>query len=258
MRVMRVAIWPLILLLALPLVQASDVAREQRIAEQIEDAILVGDSVRLDANGGEFLAIHTEAESPRRGSVLLLHGMGAHPDWPDIIYPLRSELPAMGWETLSIQLPIAAADAGYGAYAPLFGEARERIDAGLVWLRERGSGPVFLLAHSLGSAMAVDYLAHSPGDEVVGGLVAIGLSANPAKPGSGTLAALAGLRVPVLDLYGSEDMAGVRNSADARRKAAAANPAFSQRQVDGADHFFQGRDTALVALVNEWLRQAAR
>ena len=87
--------------LAVPAV-ASDLEKEKRWAAQIEDSLMTGESVELRAGDTPFLGLFTEA-SHGSGSraALVVHGMGAHPDWPDVIYPLRSELPEYGWATLS-------------------------------------------------------------------------------------------------------------------------------------------------------------
>lgn len=249
----------ILVMMAMP-VLASDLAREQRMAEQIEDAILVGEPIRLKAGDSEFLAIHTEADGERKGSVLLLHGTGVHPDWPDVIYPLRSELPAAGWETLSIQLPVAAAGAEHGEYLRLFPQARERIDAALGFLLEEDARPVFVIGHSLGSAMAADYLGAGAGHAgEVAGFVAVGLSANVQGAQTGVAADLAKIMMPVLDLYGSEDLPAVRDTAPDRVKIAgdAGNAHYQQLQVDGANHFFNGRDDELVEVVAGWLQQSS-
>ena len=245
------------MMLALP-VLASDLAREQRMAEQVEDAILVGEPIRLKAGDSEFLAIHTEADGERKGSVVLLHGTGVHPDWPDVIYPLRTELPVAGWETLSIQLPVAAADAEHAAYLRLFPQARERIDAAVGFLLEQDARPVFVVGHSLGSAMAADYLAAGAGHAgEVAGFVAVGLSANVQGAQTGAAADLARITMPVLDLFGSEDLPAVRDTAADRVKIAgdAGNAHYQQLQVDGANHFFNDRDDELVEAVAAWLQQ---
>ena len=39
------------------------------------------------------------------GAILLLHGEGHTPDWPQTIQPLRTYLPERGWSTLSLSLP---------------------------------------------------------------------------------------------------------------------------------------------------------
>lgn len=69
-----------------------------------------------------------------------------------------------------------------------------------------------------------------------------------------TLAQLPHIKTPLLDLYGSEDLPEVLDSA-ADRAAAAGRAAgdYSQLQVAGADHFFDGEETELLEAVNGWL-----
>ncbi|MDX1594365.1 MAG: DUF3530 family protein, partial [Gammaproteobacteria bacterium] len=108
---------------------ASDKAKEQRWADQIVDQLIEGEPVWLEAGEDRFLAILTEADGEPRGSVILMHGMGVHPNWPQVIYPLRTELPRLGWTTLSLQMPVLPNDAEAVAYVPLFDEVAPRIDA---------------------------------------------------------------------------------------------------------------------------------
>jgi len=251
----RLPLLPLLLLLLSPLAGAADLAREARIAAEIADAILDGATTRLRAGEVEFLAIHTEPTAAEtRGGVILLHGRGAHPDWNDVVHPLRVGLPDAGWHTLSIQLPVAAADAPNEAYAALIPEATPRIAAALAFYREREIRPVAIVAHSLGARMAASYLAGA-GDAPVAAFVAIGLPADPKEPEAGTLGALARIRTPTLDLYGSRDLDAVLGSVVQRAQAArrAGNPVYEQVEVPGADHFFRGLDGELVSRVAGWL-----
>ena len=41
----------------------------------------------------------------KKGAVLLLHDTEQHADWPEVIRPLRKNLPKSGWYTLSVNLP---------------------------------------------------------------------------------------------------------------------------------------------------------
>ncbi len=244
-----------LLLLFCNLAPASDLARERRIAEQIEDAILVGEPVRLQAGDLDFLAIHAPANrgSPR-GAVILLHGMGANPDWTDVIQPLRSELPEHGWETLSLQMPVASTDAPSKAYLALIPEAGPRIGAAVSFLKQGGVSNMVLIGHSLGARMGAEYLAQGAVPEIRA-FVAIGMSARKDRPNSGTLGALQGIGIPVLDIYGSRDLDSVLQSAPARAAAArkANNAEYRQTEIAGADHFFHGLEDTLVARVNAWL-----
>ena len=86
---------------------ASDLEREKRMADEIVDAILDGDPIFLNANNHDFLAIYTQSvvddERERvKGTVIILHGRGFHPDWQDAINPLRVGLTEHGWNTLSV------------------------------------------------------------------------------------------------------------------------------------------------------------
>lgn len=144
----------LILALASLSANASDFIKERRWAAQLKDNLVVGDAIRLQAGTVDFLAIYTPASGKiQRGGVILLHGLGAHPDWPDVISPLRMELPERGWATLSLQLPIRSNDARLDEYPPMFPAANERISAGIQFLREQGILNVALVGHSLGAAM---------------------------------------------------------------------------------------------------------
>ena len=240
-----------------PPVQASDLAREGRIAAELAGAILEGDVRRLKAGEADFLAIDKASTTGEtRGAVVLLHDRGAHPDWPDVIHPLRVGLPTAGWRTLSIQLPVAAADAPDGAYETLVTEAGPRIAAAATFLREgEARQPVVLVGHGLGARMASDYLASAPADSVQA-FVAIGLPAGP-REAAGTLDALAKSRVPTLDLYGGRDLDTVGAGAPARRQAAqrAGNLAYQQIEVPGADHAFTGMGDTLLARVRAWLHR---
>lgn len=91
---------------------SSDIAKERRWAEQVEDGLLDGDVVWLDdGKGHEFLGVLTEGDADSGRAVLLVHGIGVHPNWPDVIYPLRAGLLEAGITSLSIQMPILANEA---------------------------------------------------------------------------------------------------------------------------------------------------
>lgn len=234
---------------------AADLTREARIATQISDAILEGEPVWLQAADTRFMAIYTaSAVEPPAGALLLLHGRDAHPDWPDVIYPLRTRLPAQGWATLSIQLPVSAPDAPAGAWQGDLPLGAARIDAAAAWLAAKDFDQPVVIGHSLGARTAAEYLGGLHGRPApVQGFVAIGLTANPADTEHGTLKALNHIHLPVLDLYGDQDFGGVIHSAAARRQAAGDAARYTQVQTPGADHFFRGRDDQLVERVTTWL-----
>ena len=105
--------------------------------------------------------------------------------------------------------------------------------------------------------MAAYYLANikQPLPDSVVGFAAVGMGrGNPDGHGK-NIEHLAQINLPVLDLYGSEDLEGVLASAPERAAAARGNKRYQQVMVDGADHFFEGHDDALIEAVHQWLRQ---
>ena len=233
---------------------ASDVEKEKRWADQIVDALIEGDAVWLQAGTHEFLGIYTEAEdSDSKYGAIILHGIGVHPDWQQVVYPLRTRLPSLGWHTLSLQMPILPNEAKTGDYAPLMVEVAPRLDAGAAFLREKGVTKFVVIGHSLGATMAAYYL--STGDRKVQGFVAVGMPAGIEQSDIATAEMIAEIKVPLLDLYGSQDLAEVLAAAPLREavKSKGAGGPYRSQVVEGADHFFDGQEDALVAAVNAWL-----
>jgi pimeloyl-ACP methyl ester carboxylesterase len=245
-RVLHALLW---LAAAFPAL-ASDQAREQAFADEIVDFLVVGDPVWLEADGRRFLGLYTEA-GEAGDAVLLMHGRGVHPNWPQVIFPLRDGLPATGWATLSIQMPIAGREAPMNDYLDLLPEVPGRIDAALSWLRAQGHERIVLVGHSLGAAMGAYYFADAP-DADVAGFVAIGLSPFD-EPQLRIMDVLGQIGIPLLDVYGGADFDEVRDSA-AERAAAASNTArFEQIEVADADHYFTDHAPELRDAVRQWL-----
>jgi len=188
--------------------------------------------------------------------VILIHGIGAHPAWPDIIEPLRVNLSEHGWSTLSLQMPILGNEANVQDYLPLMPEAPGRIQAGVDYLKSKGVKNIVIIAHSMGTTMANTYLANKP-DPAVHGYIAIGMS-NPLPKQYDNEAALGKIKMPMLDLYGSQDLEGVL--AFARARAASArkvNKRYTQLMIEGANHFFTDMQDVLVKRIRGWLKKNA-
>ncbi len=233
-----------LMLFAVPLAQATDLAKEQRWKEQVIGDLFDGEPVSLTDGSNEFLGLLTLAEPAGESAVIVLHGVGVHPDWPQIINPMRVRLAEDGRTTLAIQLPVLANDAEEGAYDAIIGDAAPRIAAAVAYLREQGAREVFIVAHSMGTRMAADFLVGT--DQQIRGFVAIGMNV-------GGVEYLDRIKVPMLDIYGSEDLEGVRASAPDRAARAAGNADYSQQIVDGADHFFNDMEAQLYEIVKAWI-----
>jgi len=234
-------------------VQASDLDKEKRWVEQIVDFLIDGEAEWLDLGKHKALAIYTEASTDSvRGGVIIIHGSGVHPNWQDVIQPLRTELPKNGWATLSIQMPVLRNEAEYQEYAPLFDEVAPRINAAVKNLQAKGIKKISIVAHSLGSAMSAYYLANNKNTGIQS-FVAIGMPGPRDDKRMDTVLALQNIKLPVLDLYGEKDLDYVLESSKMRKEAGSKNNNYSQQVVKGADHFFVNKNTELVTQVNSWL-----
>jgi len=190
----------------------------------------------------------------RKGGVTL-HGTGIHPDWQQVIQPLRVGLTEHNWNTLSIQMPILPNEAEYPEYAPLYDEVAPRIDAAIKYLKDNGAKEIVLIGHSQGAAMTAYYLSTSKQD--VKGFVAIGMASFADDPRMNSIKALEKINVPILDIYGDDDLEGIIKSIDARAQAAkkAGNKNYTQVEVAGSNHFFDDREEQLVEVVADWLEK---
>jgi predicted esterase len=232
---------------------ASDFAKEQRWADQVVDFIMDGEAAWLGVDNREILSIYTASEEDSDKALIVMHGTGVHPDWNQVIQPLRVEMPLRGWHTISIQMPVLPNEASHDDYAPLFVEVPPRIEAAIAFLQGLGIKNIVLVGHSLGSLMASYYLSTSANDAVKG-FVAIGMPGSSSHDQMNALKTLSGVEVPILDLFGSMDLAEVLESTRAK-KLAAQRAAFEQVEVKGANHFFDNYEEELVDTVDDWLRR---
>lgn len=250
MRVLLVVI----LVLSLPQsLHATDIEREQRWVDQTIDLIFDGAPVFLEAEGHRFLSIYTESESTSSKGMIVLHGTGFHPDWAQVVQPVRVSMAESGWNTLSIQLPILEKSAAYEDYIALYPEVPGRIQVAVDFLHEQGMNTLVIVAHSQGATMASYYLANS--EHSIQAFVAVGMSAQHRQPSVNSAESLKSINIPVLDIYGSRDFPTVLETAEQRGRAAAHNPGYTQTVIANAYHFFDDtqHERELLNTVATWL-----
>ena len=228
----------------------SDLAKEKRWEEQILPSLMVGEAVKLKAGGVEFLGLYAEpATEKAKGAVILLHGMGVHPAWPDVIEPLRMELPEHGWHTLSLQMPILDNEAEEKDYSPLFPEVPFRIQAGVDYLKSKGISNIVISGHSTGATMAFYYLATTR-DPAVKTFAILSCGTGIQKDArSNTLENFKKIQgVNIVDVYGSEDTKKVLSALTQRKSLAPEihGMRYQILKINGAGHFYRERQGELV------------
>ncbi len=249
----------LLICLTAPGLYASDLAKEKRWADQIVDALITGDAEWLPVGDIKVLSIYTPSETEStRGAAIILHGIGVHPDWPDVIHPLRTRLPENGWATLSVQMPILPNEASGMDYLPLLPEVAPRMEAAIEFLTGQGIDNIVVIAHSLGTVMTSYYLSKQPAPKFRG-FVGISMSEIGTDSRMSNVAMLKNITIPLLDLYGSLDETHVLDYRQQRQASAstAKNKAYRQVEIKDANHFYNGKDDELVEVIQNWLTQYA-
>jgi len=189
--------------------QASDEKREADFADEISKTLTVGKSVWLEAASRKFLALYTETEKPdTKGTVIILHDSGGHPDQQTVIHALRTVLPEHNWATLALQMPLREIGADKNEYYALLPEAYARIEAGIKYLKQNGAQNIVLAGYGLGGLIAVSAL-NRPISEIKA-LVTISLPVPDTDSKTAqTLALIKAIKIPMLDIYGALDVYNV-------------------------------------------------
>jgi len=232
----------------------SDLAKEKRWEAQIVDSLLVGEAIKLNANNVEFLGLYAEPTTEKvKGAVILLHGMGGHPAWPDVIDPLRMQLPELGWHTLSLQMPILGNEATAKDYPPLLLEVPARIQAGVNYLKIKGINNIVLSGHSIGATMASFYLSthRDPAVKTFAILSGgFGVLKDKLMDSINHFRNIKG--VNIFDIYGSEDLKpvleviGIRSSLGKKLH----KDHYRLIKVHGANHFYRDKQEELIKVLN--------
>ncbi len=220
-----------------------DYERENRWAEQVLPSILVGDPVWIEqANGHKYLAIYTEADDPR-GAIIVGHGRGWNPDF-ELYGILRMKLAEQGYTTLAIQLPVLGSGAKVGDYIPTYDDAGERYELAARFLMGKGYEDVAIVSHSLGATMANEYLIRSE-ETPIKAWVFISIING--------LQEMFRIKIPVMDVYGSEDWVITQVGGYERKQQIVKVPGSRQVVLQDAPHFFEGKEDELTAAIVDFL-----
>ncbi len=219
-----------------------DYAREARWASEVVPQIVAGDAVWLaPPDRPRVLAIFTEPAGVPKGAVIVVHGLGVHPDW-NLIGDLRTKLADRGYATLAVQMPVLAADAPRDAYRDLFDDAGTRITAALAWLRAKGFANVAIVSHSMGASMTDAFLARGDATAIVA-WAPVGMLVAFTKPP----------RMPVLDVVAERDFPEALAAAKSRASALPRDACSKSVSIAGTDHYMDGATTPLAEAIRGFL-----
>jgi alpha/beta superfamily hydrolase len=219
-----------------------DYEREARWEQEVIPAIVVGDAIHLaTATRPRVLAIVTAPTGSAKGAVIVLHGLGVHPDW-GLIGALRARLADDGYLTLSVQMPVLAADVSRDDYGVTLPEAGERIAAAIRYLSARGLAKIAIVSHSYGATMANAYLAR-PGHAAIAAWIPMGMFGSFEAPP----------KQPILDIVAERELPQVRASAPLRSGALPRDACSRALTIPRADHYFETARSELAAAIAAFL-----
>ncbi len=233
-----------------------DTATEAQISAQL-GKLPNTQVLQLQAGEQNFPALFSPAIGAEpRGAVILLHDLGQHMNWPQVIAPLRHSLPDNGWATLSLQMPILPASLDETAYGRTIELAAQRIQAGYDYLQPLNLPAIAIVGHGLGAGTALWYIGQQQETPL---LAVVAISMDDGQwllPPLALNEALSRIRIPLLDLYAGNDRVRVRGALAERRATVLKNPDNQYRviKVPGAGPDYSGGyEAALVRRIRGWL-----
>jgi len=233
----------------------SEASREKAFSSAIHKTLSIGKAISLEADGTTFLGILNEnMDIEPKGTVILLHGLGSHPNSQQVIQPLRAGLTKHGWVTLSIQLPILDTGAKNTDYLALLDKAKPRIEAALKYINDNHPKPSVIIGHSLGALMASHFLAGQTNSACSAFVTISSPNFKTTDQSTELNKLLEKINLPILDIYGSQDLSSITQQAGRRKQTFIKNsPHNRQAEIIGADHNYTGLDNALLSAIRGWL-----
>ena len=223
-----------------------DYAREARWAAEVVPSLVVGDAVKLNAAGRDFLGIFTPGKigGANKPGIVLVHGVGVHPDF-GLIGELRTRLADLGFATLSIQMPVLSKEVTDGnEYAKTFDVSTARIRAGYDWLAKQINRPVILLSHSMGSWMSNVYFDKTPQSPYTA-WVCLSIT--------GRIGSMGGNTLPIFDVQAENDIAPVKRGSWLRTITLVSHAKSKRSEVPQTDHQYSGKEAVLAAQVTAFI-----
>lgn len=233
---------------------ASDEKREAQMAQDVQKTLNVGHAVWLEAENKKFLGLLTDTtKNPRAGMVILLHDTGGHPNQQAVIRNLRTFFPEHHWATLSIQMPVREASAPVQDYYALLPESKTRVLEAIKFAKSEKAEKVVVIGYGLGGLMASYALADTKNIDV-DALVTISLPVpQTSETNAQTLQLIPKLTLPMLDIFGENDMPDVLKNTRDKQVAGKTNPHYRQVKIDNEGHLFLHDDGVLVKRIYSWL-----
>jgi pimeloyl-ACP methyl ester carboxylesterase len=233
---------------------ATDLPREQGIAEETTARAGAGEAIWLETAGVKFQAFYREAISREtRGGLILLHGLDASADAADILQSMRKRLPERGWDTLALQGPMREAGADLQDHLALLPEAVARIQAGIDYLKSKNHDRIVLIGHGTGALTVLRYLARTPDTITTAAIIIDSPASSAAERDAAGLADLGKVNIPLLDILSRRDEMATEEAAPTRKRIMKKNEAYRQTTINDPEADFKDVEDLLINRIHGWL-----
>jgi len=260
--------------------QATNYSIEQNIALILQNSVQADEIVWLESdNLIKTIALHKKAEGiDTLGAAIILADLNNHPDWPHTIKPLRTKLPAFGWETLSIQMPIKRENILGPELDEIYNLAEARLKAAINFLKSKDINNIVIIGHRFSAGIAIKFIADNQQD-IEGIEALIGISSFD-TPWINSSLLLRELPIAYLDIFAQHDDVAVLKAAPKRLVSAkfagqkiakksttslsakvtelaknkTGNVHYRQMQVNGATSHFSTHQDVLLKTIRGWLK----
>ncbi|MHC8440729.1 MAG: DUF3530 family protein [Candidatus Eutrophobiaceae bacterium] len=192
-------------------------------------------------------------------SAILLHGMGAHPDWVRIIKPLRMALADAGLRSLSMQMPLLSPYKSPMLYGHTLQEAKKRIASGIFWLRKQyPKDRIIIIGYRFGGLTALSYVSDTQllPKSLLGVAVLDIRNYVFLRPRIDLYKLIANTHLPILDLFSEKDKS--ENPAVRRRVAARQNDKnlpYQQIAIKGDGPDLDRSEPVIAKHIIDWVNE---
>lgn len=233
--------------------EPGDYEREAAVASEIATRTIPNEAVWLNAGGRRFLGLYREPSKSIRGAVLIVPEPGLHPNWPNLIRPLRIRLAEMGWATLGIQLPLLESGASLDEYDELEAEGFARVSAAAGYLSEKKLPGLAIAGHGRGCAALSRYLAEEK-NLAFNAAILLSCSAPTNEAAySAWLANLSRVAIPLFESYVKPQAANEKSDSGYASVGQKRTPKYRGLVFQVDDRWLRSNFEMLLSGLNGWL-----
>lgn len=211
-------------------------------------AASANERVWLNTDSGKRLAFYlSEKSGTAHGGVLIIPDRGIHPAVTGTINSLRHTLAKHHWHTLALDISSLDAEAVPGTIA-----------AGVAQLNAEGVFNIAILGNGQGAVYALQYVAKLPPPEKgkfqqIRALVMLNADNFSGTSDHNPMAALADIKLPVLDAWYANDYNEQQKARQRREQAAGANNLYQQARIPYVAVQNPGYENRITKRIRGWL-----